>query len=68
MDKYLSEAEPDGLEAVERNEILQYMVLRGLSDKALGWIRIYGVHGVDTKTLMNLCRRYLSTGALRDCA
>ncbi|MBQ9644064.1 MAG: hypothetical protein IJV26_08505 [Lachnospiraceae bacterium] len=66
MDRYLSDVEPDGLAAVERNEILQYMVLRGLSDKALGWIRMYGVHGVDTKTLMNLCSRYLSTSEVSE--
>jgi len=47
-----------------RNEILEIMVMSGLYDKALEWIRLYGTYGVDPKVILRLCVRLLDRGLL----
>lgn len=54
LDTFLTDAMPEYFSAQQRNELIRYMVIRGLYDKAYRWIEIYGSHGVDTKALVRL--------------
>lgn len=60
MDAFLTDIRPDNLTAQDRAELIRWMVIRGLNDKALGWIRRYGTFHVDGKTLMELCTQVLA--------
>lgn len=60
LDGYLEELAPDDMGDKERNEILRLMVLRGMYDKAMEWIRRFGAHGTEAKTIVRLCSRLIS--------
>ncbi|MDO4284950.1 MAG: DUF5717 family protein, partial [Eubacteriales bacterium] len=60
MDAYLGRLTPANLRAPERGEIVRFLTLRGIYDKAMEWIRRYGTYGVDEGTLFRLCSRFLS--------
>lgn len=60
LDGYLEELEPDGMGDKERNEILRLMVLRGMYDKAMEWVKRFGAHGTEVKTIVRLCSRLIS--------
>lgn len=59
LDEYLLSMEPDRLDAEARAEVIQYMAIRGLNDKALAWLEQFGAFGVDGSALMRLCSRIL---------
>ncbi len=54
LDAFLEDIEADEMESGERAEFIRYMVSRGMFDKAYHWIRVYGVAGVDTKSVARL--------------
>lgn len=60
LDKALNELTPDDLHASERADLIRFMMLRGINDKAVSWLRRYGTFGVDEHTLMHLCSRVLA--------
>lgn len=60
LDGYLEDITPEGINDRERNEIIRFMVIRGMYDKAFLWIKKFGVHGADIKTLVRLCSRVIS--------
>lgn len=67
LDNYLEELSPDGMSDKERNEVLRFMVVRGMYDKAFNWIKRFGAYGVGAKTLVRLCSRLISRdGFLED--
>lgn len=53
----LKEEDPSELSVVQRNEILELMVLLGLHERALLWLKRFGTHKVDPKIIMRLCAR-----------
>ena len=59
LTEYLTELDPSALSRNERNEILEIMVLSGLYEKALDWVKTYGTYGVDAKVIMRLCGRMI---------
>lgn len=59
LDDYLLALEPDDVSRRDRKEIIRYMVIRGMYTEAYEWVRRYGPHGVDAKTLVKLCSRLL---------
>lgn len=59
LDAYLEDMVPEGMTGRERAEFIQYMVIRGIYNKALAWIREFGAEGVQSKTLVRLCSRIL---------
>lgn len=61
LDAFLENVQPFLLDAARRGEIIRYLVLREKQEKALEWIRTYGVNGIDPKILMRLCSRIISS-------
>lgn len=59
LDGYLEEMQAEGMLEEERADFIQFMVIRGMYDKALAWIKEFGVEGVADKTLLRLCSRVL---------
>jgi hypothetical protein len=64
LTEYLMEIDPSRLQTKERNEILELMVMGGLYDRALEWVRNYGTYGVDPKVILRLCGRLIDRDAL----
>lgn len=59
LDDYLEQIEPCFMDSRERGEIIRFLVMRGLYEKAYEWIREYGMEGIDAKVLVRLCDRLL---------
>ena len=59
LDEFLANVDPAGMTAQSRGEIIRYMAMRGLNDKALSWISRYSTFNVDGNTLMRLCSQYM---------
>ncbi len=59
LTEYLMDIDPAELTRTERNEILEIMVMAGLYDRALDWVKSYGTYGVDAKIIMRLCGRLI---------
>ena len=64
LDEYLLQLEPEEKQEKERNEILRFLVIRGMYDKAFTWMKRFSVQGVDSKTLMRLCSRLIARDGL----
>lgn len=60
LEDYLKKLEPEGMTCKERGEAIRFMVIRGMHDKAFGWLKRFGVPGTDVKTIMRMCSRLLS--------
>lgn len=59
LTEYLMGIDPTELSGAERSEILELMVLSGLYDKSLEWLKTFGTFGVDPKTVLRLCGRMI---------
>ncbi|MBQ3795936.1 MAG: hypothetical protein II842_06570 [Butyrivibrio sp.] len=59
LTEYLMGIDAADLTTKERNEILELMVMGGLYDRALMWLKDYGTYGVDPKTVLRLCGRMI---------
>ncbi len=64
LTEYLQDIDPVELSGTERAEMLELMVMAGLYDKALSWIKDYGTFGIDARVVLRLCVRLLDRGAL----
>lgn len=60
LDEYLEEIEPGEMGQKERSEIIRFLIIRGMYDKAFFWIRCFGDRGLEIKTLVRLCSRLIS--------
>ena len=60
LDEFLGELEPAGLKTAERAELIRFLALRGIYDKALDWLRRYGTQGVEGERLLRVVGRVLS--------
>ena len=68
LTEYLMDIEPRDLSTSERGEILELMVMAGLYERALEWIREYGTYGIDAKVILRLCVRLIDRGMLEPLA
>jgi len=57
LDCYLNNAVMGKMKKEELSEFIQFMVLRGMYDKSLEWIKEHGPEGVPAKVLMRICSR-----------
>lgn len=64
LDQYLEELSPDRMEQRERNEIIRFLVLRGMYDKAFEWMVRFGLKGIEVRTMVRLCSRLISRDGL----
>ena len=62
LTEYLVNIDPCDLSATERNELLELMVMAGLYEKALEWVKSYGTGGIDGKVILRMCGRMLDRG------
>lgn len=60
LEEYLKELLPDKMNRRERGEVIRFMVIRGLYDKAFDWTKRFGMEGIDVKILMRMCSRLIS--------
>ena len=54
LDAYLEEIEPEKMDSEERADFTQFLISRGMFDKALKWVKTYGVEQVKIKALARL--------------
>ncbi|MBQ6587093.1 MAG: hypothetical protein IJI01_00275 [Butyrivibrio sp.] len=59
LTEYLVDIDPSELSRSERAEILELIVMAGLYEKALDWVKTYGTFGVDARTILRLCSRMI---------
>ena len=59
LDDYLRELKPEQVENSSFTEVVRFMVIRGMYEKAYEWIRLRGGEGVEAKLLVRLCSRLL---------
>ena len=59
LTEYLVNVDPLDISSLERNELLELMVMAGLYDKALEWVKAYGTHSLDPKVILRMCTRML---------
>ena len=59
LTEYLLDIEPASLNGKERSEILELLVMSGLYERALEWLKLYGTYQVDPKTILRLCGRMI---------
>ncbi len=62
LTEYLVNITPMDISNAERNELLELMVLAGLYDKALEWIKAYGTYSLEPKIILRLCDRMMDRG------
>lgn len=60
LDSYLIKSEPGNMSSRERNEMIRFMITRGIYDQALEWIKGCGTESIDAKNLVRLCSRLLA--------
>lgn len=60
LDQILSDMTPDMVENGDYAEVIRFMVIRGMYEKAYEWIRLRGGHGIDGKSIMRLCSRLIA--------
>ncbi len=66
LDRYLADMELDGFDQKERAEMLSYMVLREMYDKAYEVVCRFGFEGVRIKTLLQICTFQLEKEEQKD--
>ena len=57
LDAYLNAIKIGKMKTEELSEFIQFMILRGMYDKALEWIQERGPEGIPGKVLVRLCSR-----------
>lgn len=65
LTEYINDIDPQKLKTGERNEILELMVLTGIYDRALEWLKRFGTYGVDARTIVRLYGRLLDRDLCR---
>ena len=68
LSEYLINIDPEDLSGAARGEMLELMVLSGIYDKALDWVKTYGTFGTDPRVILRLCVRLLDREALESGA
>lgn len=59
LDHFLEDVDPMILDSSKRGEVIRYLVIRELYDKALDWISQFGVDGVDPKTIFRMASKII---------
>lgn len=54
LDWYLSDVDAENLDASDRDELMRYMIIRGMTDKAYDWLCTFGTQGIEVKNIVKL--------------
>lgn len=68
LDDCLSSITPDQIENNNYTQIVRFMVIRGMYEKAYEWLKARGGAGVEAKLIVRLCSRLLSIGGITEDA
>ncbi|MDD6492447.1 MAG: DUF5717 family protein [Firmicutes bacterium] len=60
LDDFLKELTPDQIESDCFTQVVRFMVIRGMYEKAYEWIRLRGGEGIESKLIVRLCSRLLA--------
>ena len=60
LDAFLAELTPDQVENAAYAQVVRFMVIRSMYEKAYEWICLKGGHGIEPKIIMRLCSRLLA--------
>lgn len=59
LDDYLLQLSPEQIENSEYAQVVRFMVIRGMYEKAYEWMKLKGGYGIDAKIIMRLCSRLI---------
>ncbi|MCR4901499.1 MAG: DUF5717 family protein [Butyrivibrio sp.] len=65
LTEYINDIDPQTLTDTERNEMIELMVMTGIYDRALDWLKRFGTHGVEPKIIVRLYGRLMDRELLR---
>lgn len=68
LDDCLSNIEPDQIENSNYTQIVRFMVIRGMYEKAYEWLKLRGGEGVEAKLIVKLCSRLLTMDGITEDA
>lgn len=60
LDEFLEQIHYEGLSVRERSEVVRYMIVREMYDKALRWVKQSGLEGLEAKVIVRLCSRMIA--------
>ncbi len=60
LDSFLEGLEPEMVENRDCTEVVRFMIIRGMYEKAYEWIRKRGGHGIEAGSIMKLCSRLIA--------
>lgn len=60
LDDALEELSPEQIENRCFSKVLQFLVVRGMYEKAFAWMKLRGAEGIDAKLILRLCTRLLA--------
>ncbi len=60
LDDFLGRLLPEQIENANYAQVVRFMVIRGMYEKAYEWICLRGGHGIEPKIIVRLCSRLLS--------
>lgn len=66
LDECLEEVTADQIPGEGMTQIIRFMVIRGMYDKAYEWICICGGEGIEAKLIVRLCTRLIAEGNIPD--
>lgn len=55
LDALLDMAKECRMDSNERNQVIRYLIRRERYDEAFWWVKQYGIHGLEAKSLMRMC-------------
>lgn len=61
LDELIGSIAPEEVEPGVTSDVIHFMVLRGMYEKAYEWIRLCGSDNIDAKVIMRLCVRLLKS-------
>ncbi len=68
LDDCLENITPDQIESNNYTQIVRFMVIRGMYEKAYEWLKARGGAGVEAKLIVKLCSRLLSMDGIMEDA
>lgn len=68
LDECLNELSPEMIYQDSISQMVRFMVIRGMYEKAYDWIRLCGGEGIEAKIIVRLCGRLLSLDGMKEDA
>ena len=66
LDEVLNELEPEMISHDCMSQMVRFMVIRGMYEKAYAWIGICGGEGIEAKIIVRLCGRLLALDGMKE--